>query len=257
VIIFLLGVSDDLFGTYPRTKFIVQCLVASGVACFGGVIKILPHNGLNFFLTVFWIVGLTNSLNLLDNMDGLSSGIASIAALGLFGLAVITGQTTVGLLGLALAGSCLGFLRYNFHPAKIFMGDCGAMFLGYTLATLAVFCSWQHRSSLTVSLLAPGLILCVPIFDTTLVTILRIRHRRAPWLGGRDHASHRLVTLLGGSEKGAVLILYGVGIVTGGTALLAARLNSPIATILITAAFGVGLMWFGAKLAEVECYQKE
>ena len=251
-VIFALGLLDDLFGTQPRVKFAVQILVAFGVAYSGVSSRILPYNWMNISLTVFWIVGLTNALNLLDNMDGLSSGVTTIAAIIILALSLYKGHADVALLCLALTGSCLGFLRYNFNPARIFMGDCGSLFLGYILATLVILGGWQHSSPMLASFLSPVLILGVPVFDTTLVTILRFVHRRMPWEGGKDHSSHRLVHILAGSEKGAVLILYGVGTLAGGLGLIAARLSSLMA-ILIMAAFALGLVLFGVRLAKVEC----
>ncbi len=251
-VIFALGLLDDVFGTRPRVKLTVQTLVAAGVAYFGVSCKILPYNWMNISLTVFWIVGITNALNLLDNMDGLSSGVTTIAAFVILALSLYKGHPGVALLCLALAGSCLGFLRYNFKPARIFMGDCGSLFLGYTLATLAILGGWQHHSPVTASLLSPILILSVPVFDTTLVTILRFAHGRMPWEGGKDHSSHRLVHILSGSEKGAVLILYGVGVLAGGLGLVAARFSSLMAVFIMTA-FVLGMVILGIRLAKVEC----
>lgn len=255
-VIFALGLLDDLFGTHPKVKFAVQVLVALATAYFGVSARILPHRWTNISLTVLWIVGITNAINLLDNMDGLSSGVTIIAALGILALSFNEGNPNVALLCLALAGGCLGFLRYNFSPAKIFMGDCGSLFLGYSLATLAILGGWQHSSPLVTSFLPPVLILGVPVFDTTLVTIQRFVHRKMPWQGGRDHSSHRLVQILGGREKSAVLILYGVGVLTGALGLVVAKLSSSSA-ILITAAFFLGMLVFGMRLAKVECYKTE
>ena len=255
-IIFVLGLLDDLFGTHPRVKFLVQAIVAFGVAYLGVASKILPYSWLNILLTVFWMVGLMNAINMLDNMDGLSSGITIISTLGIFGLSLQKDGLSAALLALALAGSCLGFLRYNFSPAKIFMGDCGSMFLGYMLATLAVLGGWQRGSPFVGNFLAPVLILSVAIFDTTLVTILRLRHGKMPWQGGRDHSSHRLVSILGGSEKGAVLILYGIGILAAGLALIVVNLN-PLMALLIAVAFGLGMVIFGIRLAKVGCYRRK
>jgi UDP-GlcNAc:undecaprenyl-phosphate GlcNAc-1-phosphate transferase len=255
-IIFVFGLLDDIYGTRLRFKFAVQVLVAFGVAYFGVVSKILPVNWMNIFLTVFWIVGLINALNFLDNMDGLSSGITIIAALAIFGLSLQKGEASVPLLSLALAGSCLGFLRYNFNPAKIFMGDCGSLFLGYTLATLAVLGCWQSSSPFVGTFFAPILIMGVIIFDITLVTFLRLKHGIMPWIGGKDHSSHRLVSILKGSEKGAVLILYGMAIIAGVLgSLVLPRLNS-FAAILLTVTFGIALIIFGIRLAKVKCYDK-
>ena len=252
-VIFTLGLLDDLFGTRPRVKFAVQVLAAFGVAYFGVASKILPFNWMNIFLTVFWTVGLINALNFLDNMDGLSSGITIIAALAIFGLSLQKGEASVPLLSLALAGSCLGFLRYNFNPAKIFMGDCGSLFLGYTLATLAVLGCWQSSSPFVGTFFAPILIMGVAIFDTALVTVLRLKHGRMPWQGGKDHSSHRLVSILRGSEKGAVLILYCIAIIAGVLGLIITFL-SPLRAVLMVAAFYIGLITFGIRLAKIDCY---
>lgn len=255
-VMFVLGLLDDLFGTRRRIKFSVQILVALVIAYFGIASKILPYNWMNISLTVFWIVGLSNALNLLDNMDGLSSGITVIAALSILVLSLNDGQPDVALLCLALVGSSLGFLRHNFMPAKIFMGDCGSLFLGYMLAMLAILAGWQHGSPLIASFLSPVLILGVLIFDTTLVTIVRLVHGRMPWQGGKDHSSHRLVHLLGGNEKGAVLILYGVGVLAGASGLTVVKLSS-LQAILIAGTFFLGMLVFGIRLAKVECYGVE
>jgi len=255
-VIFVLGLLDDLFGTHPRAKFAVQFLVTSGVVYFGVASRIFPYDWLNVSLTVFWILGLTNALNLLDNMDGLSSGITIIAALAIFGLSLLQGETGAALLSLALAGSCLGFLKYNFNPAKIFMGDCGSMFTGYMLATLAVLGGWQHRSPIAKILVSPILILSVAIFDTTLVTILRLINGRMPWQGGKDHSSHRLASILGGNERMTALVLYGIGTLAAMLGLIIVKLNSFIA-ILIATAWGIGMVIFGIRLTKVECYHQD
>ena len=254
LVIFILGFLDDLFGTYPIIKLAVQVAVALALANFGIVSKITPYVWLDVPLTVMWIVGLTNALNLLDNMDGLSGGVTIISALGIFGLSLINGQTVPALICIALVGSCLGFLKYNFNPAKIFMGDCGSLFLGYTLAVLAILGGWQHSSPIAPKFFSPVLILGVAIFDTTLVTILRFAHRRMPWQGGRDHCSHRLVSFFNSNERHAVLLLYGVGILSSGLGIIAAMLDS-LASVIITVCFFASMTVFGIKLAKVECYQ--
>jgi UDP-GlcNAc:undecaprenyl-phosphate GlcNAc-1-phosphate transferase len=189
-------------------------------------------------------------------MDGLASGITIIASMALLGLSLGKGEMGTALLCLALAGSCLGFLRYNFNPAKIFMGDCGSMFLGYMLAALAILGGWQRHSPVFGAFLPPVLILGVAIFDTTLVTVLRLKNGRWPWQGGRDHSSHRLVSILGGSEKGAVLVLYGMGVLAGVLGLVTAELSSLMA-ILAAGVFFLGITIFGIRLARVECYREE
>ena len=253
-VIFTLGLLDDLLGTYPKIKFAVQLLIAMSMIPLGITSKIFPYNWMNFGWTLVWIVGITNALNLLDNMDGLSSGVTIIAAIAIFGLGIQQGELLFALLALALIGSCLGFLRYNFKPAKIFMGDCGSLFIGFMLATLAIRAGWQHSSHLLPALLAPIVALSVPIFDTSLVTILRLKNGRMPWHGGKDHSSHRLVAIMKGNERLAVLSLYGLGILSGGLALVIPKLNS-IAGLALAVALGAGIVLLGFFLAKVECYK--
>jgi UDP-N-acetylmuramyl pentapeptide phosphotransferase/UDP-N-acetylglucosamine-1-phosphate transferase/uncharacterized SAM-binding protein YcdF (DUF218 family) len=265
--IFILGFLDDLKGTYPKSKFASQVFIAFLMILFGIKSKIFPYSWLNIPLTLIWIVGLTNALNFIDNMDGLSSGVTSIAAMTIFGmsiqrvglpaatLAAQAGEVsatppTIALLALGLAGSCLGFLFFNFKPAKIFMGDCGSMFLGFTLATTSICAGWQHYSNPIPTLFAPIVTLSVPIFDITLVTCLRLKNGRMPWHGGKDHSSHRLVAILRGSEKGAVLVLYAIGILSGVLALVVMQNNSFFA-LIATGLLAIGMIGFGIKLAKV------
>ncbi len=255
-IMFVLGAFDDRKDIRPKIKFTIQLIFGIIVILFGFVSKILPYDWLNIILTLIWLVGITNALNMIDNMDGLSSGITAISALGIFGLSVEKGETNVALLSLALAGSCFGFLRYNFKPAKIFMGDCGSLFIGYTLAGLTVIGSWQQHSSFFGSLLSPIIILSLIIFDTTLVTILRLKNKKKPWHGGKDHISHRLVCILKGREKLSVLILYGIGVIAGLLGLIAMKLSS-INAVIITIFWLIILTLFGIKLARVKCYDNQ
>jgi len=253
--IFGLGLIDDKFGTIPKLKFTVQLIIAVVLALLDVRLKILSKP-IAIPITVFWIVGITNGFNLIDNMDGLSTGVTVIAALALFGLSLQKGETSVALLSLAIAGSCLGFLKYNFNPAIVFMGDCGSLFLGYILATLVILGAWQQNSSFTVSFFPPVLIMSVVIFDTTLVTILRLMHGRMPWQGGKDHSSHRLVYILGGDEKRAVLILYMIAFITSSSALLVTKINSWFIAILFFLGFGIALIVVGVWLAKIKCYEK-
>ncbi len=176
-------------------------------------------------VTVVWVVGITNAFNLLDNMDGLSAGIALIAALAIFGVALLQHRYLVSALALALAGCAAGFLRANFHPAKIYMGDGGSLFLGFVLAVLLLKlrANAPTRVPLAVIIAIPG----VAIFDTTLVTVSRLVHRRSPFQGGQDHTSHRLVRL-GMSVPVAVTTIYAAGVVLGGSALLMSQLGPSV-----------------------------
>jgi UDP-GlcNAc:undecaprenyl-phosphate GlcNAc-1-phosphate transferase len=204
-------------------------------------------------LAIFWLIGITNAINLLDNMDGLASGIAIIAA-GFLALSFVnTGQFNEALIMLMFAGALLGFLIYNSNPASIFMGDCGSMFVGFFLASSALInlTGGRTRSFLPV-LTVPILVLFIPIFDTTFVTVLRKLSGRAASQGGRDHTSHRLVAL-GMSERHAVWMLYGFAALSGVLAILVqrARLDVSLAAI---AGFTILLTLIGVYLAGVKVY---
>jgi UDP-GlcNAc:undecaprenyl-phosphate GlcNAc-1-phosphate transferase len=188
--------------------------------------------------TVFWVVGITASFSILDHMDGLCAGIAAVAA-GFFTLsASANGQTLVRVLGAATLGAALGFLRWNFNPAKIFMGDGGAMFFGFLMATLGLKIR-PEGASLRLAWLVPMLILGVPIFDTMLVIISRGRRRLLPFASpGKDHTAHRLSNL-GLGHRGAVLVLYGFALLLGSLALVVPRVSAQTAYLLAgTAAAG-------------------
>ncbi len=158
-------------------------------------------------LTVVWVVGITNALNLLDNMDGLAGGIAMIAATYFTLLAAMSGQYFVGALAAATAGACAGFLIYNWNPAHIFMGDAGSLFLGFLLSAVAIKLRFPSNTPL-VTWMIPLLVLALPIFDTTLVFLSRLRRGKNPLTTpGKDHISHRLAFLLG-SRREAVLVCY-------------------------------------------------
>jgi UDP-GlcNAc:undecaprenyl-phosphate GlcNAc-1-phosphate transferase len=175
-------------------------------------------------LTFVWVVGITASFSILDHMDGLCAGIAAVAA-GFFTLsASLNGQTMVRTLGAAALGAALGFLRWNFNPARIFMGDGGAMFLGFLMATLGLKIR-PEGSHFPATWLVPLLILGVPIFDTTLVSISRARRGLLPFTSpGKDHTAHRLSNL-GLGHRGAVLVLYGLAVVFGGLGVLVPSLS--------------------------------
>jgi UDP-GlcNAc:undecaprenyl-phosphate GlcNAc-1-phosphate transferase len=226
-----LGFLDDKFGTLPKAKFLVQIGIALALVLLGVRLKILPAI-IAIPLTLVWIVMITNAFNLIDNMDGLSAGVAFIASMTIFLFSLNSGQATVPILALALAGACLGFLRYNFNPAKIFMGDCGSLLLGYILSTLAILGFWQNASPIFKTLTAPALILGYAVFDTTFVTILRLKAGGRPWVGGKDHSSHRLVKL-GLSERQAVLLLYALGIIGSISAFIVLKTNLAIGVPLV------------------------
>ncbi len=227
VLLAVVGLVDDLGnGLSPWLRIVFE--VAAGVAVW--YLGISPHlagvpQPVDALITVLWVVGITNAFNLLDNMDGLSAGIAVVAALAIFGVASLQQRYLVAALSLALAGCAAGFLRANFHPAKIYMGDAGSLFLGFVLAVLLLKLRGNAptRVPVAVILAIPG----VAIFDTTLVTASRLAHRRSPFQGGQDHTSHRLVRL-GMSIPLAVTTIYAAGVVLGSAALLMSQLGPSV-----------------------------
>lgn len=253
--LFLVGLADDFLHTKPYQKLIGQVMGSAFVIYYGLTLPWTGYSALNVALTIFWLIGITNAVNLLDNMDGLASGIAIIAS-GFLALSFLaTGQITETLMLLTFAGALLGFLVYNSSPASIFMGDCGSMFIGFFLASAAlVNVSGGRSRSLLPVLAVPILVLFIPIFDTTFVTILRKFSGRAASQGGRDHTSHRLVAL-GMSERHAVWMLYGLAALSGVLALLVQEVKLDISLAAI-AGFTVLLTLLGVYLAGVKVYDK-
>ena len=253
--LFLVGLVDDLIHIKPYQKLIGQILGAAFVVYYGLSLPWTSSVFVNMALAIFWLIGITNAINLLDNMDGLASGIAIIAA-GFLSLSfVTTGQFNEALILIAFAGALLGFLVYNSNPASIFMGDCGSMFVGVFLASSALVNVSGGRSRSFLPVLAvPILVLFIPIFDTTFVTVLRKLSGRAASQGGRDHTSHRLVAL-GMSERHAVWMLYSFAALSGLLAILVqrARLDVSLAAI---AGFTVVLTLIGVYLAGVKVYDQ-
>jgi UDP-GlcNAc:undecaprenyl-phosphate/decaprenyl-phosphate GlcNAc-1-phosphate transferase len=196
-------------------------------------------------LTIIWVVGVTASFSILDHMDGLCAGIAAMASVFFAMLAYLNGQTLVTVLAASVLGAAAGFLRWNFKPAKIFMGDGGAMFLGFLMATLALKLRLEHASQIA-DWLAPVLILSATIFDTTLVSISRTRRNLLPFATpGKDHCAHRLANL-GLGQRGAVLIMYLIGAAGGGAAVLVAYLSnaaSAMVGVAVVCAMLLAVAW--------------
>ncbi|HIP97715.1 MAG TPA: undecaprenyl/decaprenyl-phosphate alpha-N-acetylglucosaminyl 1-phosphate transferase [Anaerolineae bacterium] len=204
------GLWDDRWGLHPLLKLAGQTLAALVLIYTGVQVHVFPWPALNVGVTLFWLVGITNALNLMDNMDGLAGGVGGIAAAFFVLLAAMNGQYLVGALAAALLGACLGFLIYNFNPASIFMGDTGALFLGFMLAAVGIKLRFPANVDI-VTWMVPVMTLGLPIFDTTLVVISRLRRGLNPLTAaGKDHTSHRLVTL-GFTQREAVMALYLVG----------------------------------------------
>ncbi len=216
-IIVILGIFDDIYALSAKIKLIFQlaaalCPVIAGVQIdfikVPSVISEYGYIGLGWLaipVTVIWIVGITNAINLLDGLDGLACGVSSISALTLLFIAIIVGEPTVAFVTSALAGACFGFLPYNFNPAKLFMGDTGALFLGFMLSTVSV--QGLFKGYAVISIAAPILILGLTIFDTTSAIIPRLRNHESIMSPDRGHLHHRLVDA-GFSQKQAVSIIY-------------------------------------------------
>ncbi|KPL18627.1 MAG: glycosyl transferase [Anaerolineae bacterium SM23_84] len=202
-----LGVWDDRRSLRPLLKLLGQIVAASIVVVTGVRVGTFPWEVLNVIVTLGWIVVMTNALNLLDNMDGLSGGVGAAAAIFFLLLAAMTGQYLVGALSAALVGASLGFLVYNFNPASIFMGDAGALFLGFILAVVGIKLRFPEGLQI-VTWMVPVLVLGLPLFDTALVIVSRLRRGFNPLTTpGKDHVSHRLVAL-GYTSREAVMICY-------------------------------------------------
>jgi UDP-GlcNAc:undecaprenyl-phosphate/decaprenyl-phosphate GlcNAc-1-phosphate transferase len=213
----LVGLADDKLGGLPPRAKLGGQLLAAGVAILGGLqLRVFESQLLDIPLTLLWIVGLSNAINLLDNMDGLSAGATAIAAIFFFCIAALNGQLLVGAMALALAGACIGFLRYNFNPATVFMGDTGTLFMGFLLATIGM--KLKASGPAWWSFILVVVVLALPIFDTGLVTAYRLWKGHGVAQAGKDHTSHRLVKL-GLPHRWAVLVLYGAAIAAGMLAL--------------------------------------
>jgi UDP-GlcNAc:undecaprenyl-phosphate GlcNAc-1-phosphate transferase len=207
---FLVGLADDILGErFPvPVKLAGQCAAALVLIAADVQTSFLPYEWMNHVLTLLWMVGITNAFNLLDNMDGLSAGVAFVASMTLLLNAWALGEFFISLLLLAFMGALLGFLFFNFHPASIFLGDCGSLFIGYVLAALTLLERYvSHASSTLFPVLMPVVVLAVPLTDTATVMWIRFREKRPLYIGDARHLSHRLVSL-GFSTVSAVLFLY-------------------------------------------------
>ncbi len=210
----IIGALDDSRGMGSYLKLLFQ-LAAAFILILSGVQVRLFHGIFDIALTLLWVVGITNAFNLLDNMDGLSSGVATIAAAFFTLLAAMSDQYLVGTLAAALFGACIGFLVYNWNPAQVFMGDTGSLFLGFLLAAVGIKLRFPANSA-SITWMIPILVLALPVFDTTLVFFSRLRRGKNPLTtAGKDHVSHRLARR-SGSQREAVLLCY---LITGGTGL--------------------------------------
>jgi UDP-GlcNAc:undecaprenyl-phosphate/decaprenyl-phosphate GlcNAc-1-phosphate transferase len=217
-LLLVVGVIDDQRGLGPSTKLLAQSGAAVLLVIGGAGIGFFPFAWLNLAATILWVTAICNAMNLLDNMDGLSAGVAAIACAYFTLLALWHGQIWVSIIAAVLLGATLGFLRFNWNPATIFMGDAGSLLLGFLLAVLALklrFPDVDPQRTWPI----PLMILAVPIFDTTVVTISRLGRGVPITSGGRDHVSHRLVRL-GLSVRQAVATIYLAAALCGGAAMV-------------------------------------
>ena len=258
-IIAIWGLWDDLRDMEAKKKSSGQLIGALALILFGLTIhgfsipyvKNFVEIGwwLSIPLTLFWIVGITNTINFIDGMDGLAAGTSLIISLALFIISVVTGQAFMAAVCLILAGGVVGFLRYNFHPASIFMGDCGAMFLGFVLGAISIEVVFHNRS-ITASSVVPVLIFGLPILDSSWAIIRRVMKGQSPTHADNLHTHHRLINL-GLTQRQAVSILYAANIlsVTGGiiVALAGSEKLAIIIPVIMLAIAGTGIAFLSRK----------
>ena len=236
----LCGLADDRWTLHAYPKLLGQALAAMILVIGGIQVQLFANNTYNFMLTMIWVVGITNAMNLLDNMDGLSSGIATVCGAFFLLLAAQSGQILVSALAAGLIGACIGFLRYNLNPATIFMGDTGSLFIGLFLAVLGIKLRFP-ANQIIITWMVPLCVLALPILDTTLVTVSRLRRGNNPLThGGKDHISHRLVQL-GLTRREAVLTCYLLAGIGGMIACYVARANTIDAYIAVCCLIGLGM----------------
>jgi UDP-GlcNAc:undecaprenyl-phosphate GlcNAc-1-phosphate transferase len=228
--IYGLGVFDDLKGSPAKVKLAGQIVCASIVFAYGIRIQFVTNHfgdghsylvGITgYLITVVWIVGITNTVNLIDGLDGLASGVSAIASLAIAYTAYIHGMVEVAMAMLAITGGALGFLPYNFHPAKIFMGDSGSLYLGFMLATLSIM--GPVKGATIVATIVPVLVLGIPIFDTAFAILRRLVNRRPIMEADKGHLHHRMMAV-GLGQRRTVLMIYGISAVMGIAAILYSR----------------------------------
>lgn len=249
----LTGLLDDYRPLPAWVKLGGQVLGFLILAYFGIRVRLPVPEAVNYAVTLLWLLGITNAINFLDNMDGLSAGIAAVTSSFILLLALFNGQFLVGALAAGLLGACLGFLRYNFPPARIFMGDVGSLFLGFLLAVMGIQLRFPDNSNF-VTWMVPIFLFGLPIFDMTLVVLSRLRRGLSPNTAGKDHTSHRLVRL-GFSPRETVLILYLFSGILGMMALFITQASIVEGYIVgaVVALLGLGaIAWLEQKWKESE-----
>ncbi|MGI6678089.1 MAG: glycosyltransferase family 4 protein [Dehalobacterium sp.] len=237
--VMILGLVDDLRGISPKVKLLGQIIAALVLVSFGVQVDFItnPFNGgiisLGLFsipVTVIWVIGMSNAVNLIDGLDGLAAGVSVIAAVTLAVVAWTQGQFATVYLALFLAAAALGFLRYNFNPAKLFMGDCGSLFLGYILGALAVM--GLSKGATVISLLIPVIILGIPILDTFFAIIRRFTNKKPIFEADKGHLHHRLLDM-GLSHKQTVVVIYAITFLLGSSAVLLTMLTTAQSVLIL------------------------
>ena len=244
-IIVALGIFDDVLALGAKLKFVVQIVAAAIPVCIGDLqiglfTNLNPLSDTPFVhlgilavpVTIIWIVGITNAVNLIDGLDGLAVGVSSIAAITMLAVALLTGNMPIAITMAALAGACIGFMPYNLNPAKFFMGDTGSTFLGYMLATVSIMGLFKFYA--VISFAVPFLILGLPIFDTANAIIRRVAAGRSPMSPDRGHVHHKLIDM-GFNQKQAVAILYAISATLGLTAVVLTSSGEVKAIVLLLA----------------------
>lgn len=240
-----LGFLDDRFSLSAYVRLAAQFGAALFVWLFGVRVQMFANPILDATVTMLWIVGITNAMNFLDNMDGLLAGISAVIAAFFLVLALVNNQYLVSLLSAAVLGACVGFLIWNLNPASVFMGDSGSMFLGFLLACIAIKLRFLGQAQV-VSWLVPLIVMALPVFDMTLVVISRLRRGRNPLTSpGKDHVSHR-INNHGFTRRETVMILYLVCGALGITAIIASVANIAANVMIVVALLTIAayMLWF-------------
>ncbi|WP_417342493.1 MraY family glycosyltransferase, partial [Evtepia gabavorous] len=251
VIIVILGIFDDIYALPALPKLLVQIAAALVAVLHGNVIQVLSNpnifsenpywtlGSLAVPLSVIWIVAITNAVNLIDGLDGLAVGVATISSLTMLVIAMLVSENVVALMMAALAGGCIGFMPYNLNPAKIFMGDTGSTFLGFVLATVSIQGLFKFYT--IISFAVPFLMLGLPLFDTCFAILRRLAKGQSPMAPDRSHVHHRLIDM-GFNQKQAVAILYVISAILGLSAVVLTTSGALKAMVLLCALCLAGLI---------------
>ncbi|MBN2018508.1 MAG: undecaprenyl/decaprenyl-phosphate alpha-N-acetylglucosaminyl 1-phosphate transferase [Candidatus Cloacimonetes bacterium] len=248
ILVCFLGLFDDRYGMSPQIKFSIQFIIALIFIVGGRYINVIGPWFVTVPILLFWMAGLMNALNFLDNMDGITTGLASILGLGFFALGILTGNHFISLISAIFIGATFGFLPHNFHPAKIFLGDAGSMLIGYTLSVLGIVLLTELPKNF--ALLLPVLLLSYAIFDISLVSITRRRDGRRVLQGGKDHSTHRIGTATGSVKMTAVMV-YLINILMVLITVIVYETFSQWVVLITTILFAFVFIFFGGKLDEI------